>query len=998
MLQLLFIDGKNAGQTLLLTFERKWFGRQPTCDVVLDGETVERVHFAIERHGDKYFVFDNKSAHGTFLNGMRINSEAIQPGDQIRAGDHTMEVREVSETLLTEFRFVIDWTTGDRGSCILTCPKIVLGRKSVCHLQLNHIAVSAFHATVERRGEKIVISDSSSQAGTYVNGRRIVEQELKTGDVITICNFTLAVRQEENLCRLSVTELPEPQMPMAPVEGLPSNYQSVVVASEPMAPSTGPGRVGEVLPSAEITALPKWMQKAAPIWVPSSDILPNRFRMWATLGAVIFVAVAALYLWAANRHGVYTPAPTAIAHTSAHPKFHAQLAALGMTRDCAACHVAFERVQDNSCLKCHPQITIATYHRKFHRKISCTACHIEHRGAAYRAAHDVSSGCLASGCHTTFHEKTRRKMNMVELARVVDYENRPMNVPLSVAYDAPFRAPNDVMHTKHAGMKGECLNCHLSVVPFIKESSGPIRMRCLRCHGFGVEATVRARCYSCHFEHQTSQSEKVLAVVKFPDKPFAPLPPHRRANQSLILFLSALVAIPLIYFAVVSVGFRIEQKSFLARRAADMMPSAPFTVTETSSLTSATRSAVTPVAATPAVGTAEPTANQTPGQNLRPLIDIDLCVGCATCVHVCPFNVLEIVNEKAIAARLEDCTGYAACALECPTNAITLVPGGPMQQVELPVYNEKLETNVPGLYLAGEVTGKALIKIAINQGKQVVQSILETPPQKNGGYDVIVVGGGPAGVSTGIAAKAENLKVLVLEQSSVANTIQNYPRHKFVMAEPVMIPLYGPLWMEDASKETLLKCWTEIIQKTGLVVNEHEKVLAIEHHEGAFEVKSTKGAYAGKRVVIAVGKRGSPRKLNVPGEDLSKVAYNLLDAESYREKAICIVGGGDSGIEAANSLARTDLQNTVWIVHRAADFGKAKPRNQKKIKRSMDEGRVKAFFNAGVTAIKEKTVIVKTEGGHEEIDNDYIFIMAGGESPKKFLTECGIEFSRRALG
>jgi len=151
-------------------------------------------------------------------------------------------------------------------------------------------------------------------------------------------------------------------------------------------------------------------------------------------------------------------------------------------------------------------------------------------------------------------------------------------------------------------------------------------------------------------------------------------------------------------------------------------------------------------------------------------------------------------------------------------------------------------------------------------------------------------------------------------------------------------------------------------------------------------------------VILAIGKRGSPRKLGVPGEDSSKVAYNLIEVDSYRGKAICIVGGGDSGIEASYGLARQDLGNRVSLVHRADTFAQAKPRNQKKIKKYLDEDRVKAYFNSALVEIRERSVLVKTPTGVEEIDNDFVFVMVGGENPKKFLTECGIEFSQRPLG
>jgi thioredoxin reductase len=566
-----------------------------------------------------------------------------------------------------------------------------------------------------------------------------------------------------------------------------------------------------------------------------------------------------------------------------------------------------------------------------------------------------------------------------------------------VAFAARFE-PDGAMHQKHANLKASCEACHTGGDPSLVAANPQqpavrakelkdMHMRCLGCHGFGPESTLRDRCSSCHLMHPASK-RTVLATLRFPDSPTPREAPPQSSSSGLVIFAGALAAVPLFFVAIVLGGMRLDNKRFRAD--------------SEKSVSSAAATAVAVPASEPAVAEpvaeVKPTDNTTPGGNLRPQIDLDLCLGCGICVHVCPFNVLEIVNEKAIAARLGDCTGYAACAAECPTEAIVLVAGGALQTMELPNYDEHLETNVPGLYLAGEVTGKALIKVAINQGKQVIESIMKNPPAPGMQYDVIVVGAGPAGTSAALAAKAEGLKVLVLEQGTQANTIRNFPRQKFVMAEPVMIPLYGPLWIADTSKESLLERWEEVITSMALEIQEEEKVLRVVRDAGRFVVHSTKGKYEGARLVIAIGKRGSPRKLGVPGEDQSKVTYNLLDADAYRNQALCIVGGGDSGIEAACGLARPDLGNRVWLVHRAEDFSKAKPRNQKKIGKAMDEGRITAFFNAAVTEIREHSAFVKTPGGVEEIDNDFLFVMVGGENPKKFLSSCGIEFSNRPLG
>jgi thioredoxin reductase/ferredoxin len=780
--------------------------------------------------------------------------------------------------------------------------------------------------------------------------------------MVTIGPFDIAFSLTGEICILAIQDRTA-ELQEAP-KYVPGQYRDVVVA-----PRRAEG--GQAKPSAAITASPRWLQGRAPIWVPTSDILPNRFRsrtlLLFILGVLVWTAIAFARKW----DSAYSPGAVAQVHATA---------------GCASCHSDFVRVSDANCQRCHANRAAIDIHKR--KNVGCVDCHSEHRGASFDIARDAGGGCQAAGCHVTVHAAEKR---------ILVRQGAPepgLHVPPAVALAAHFEA-GDAMHDKHARLRASCAACHtggdfslVEAEPAIRAREvKAIRMRCLACHGFGPEGTLRERCYSCHLEHPMGNPAAVLTKLRFPAVPATRPRLAGVLPSGLLVFFGALVGVPAFFIAGMAGLIRVDHARFRAaieRR----VRSAPAGRT----------TAPAPSVEVDARAGPKTSDNQAPGGNLRPLINLDLCVGCGTCVHVCPFNVLEIVNEKAIAARLEDCTGYAACAAECPTDAITLVKGGALQTMELPAYDANLETNIPGLYLAGEVTGKALIKVAINQGKKVVESILKSPLERGAQYDVIVVGAGPAGTSAALAAKAEGLNVLVLEQGNQGNTIRNYPRQKFVMAEPVMIPVYGPLWMEDTSKESLLERWQEIVATTGLVIQEEEKVLRVIQAPGHFVVQSAKGEYRGARVVLAIGKRGSPRKLGVPGEDSSKVAYNLLDAEAYRGKAICIVGGGDSGIEASCGLARADLQNRVSIVHRTEDFGRAKPRNQKKIGKAMDEGRVNAFFNSVLTRIRENSVTVKTPAGLEEIDNDYVFVMAGGENPKKFLTECGIEFSQRPLG
>jgi thioredoxin reductase (NADPH) len=964
MLELIFLEGSRRGEAIRLNFDRAWFGRQSTCDFVLEGEHISRGHFFIERRGDDYVLVDNKSTNGTFVNRLRTTAVTLRAGYNIVAGTNEMQVREVAESERLPFRFVAE-RKGVESVQVIQQTSILLGRKSNCQLQLNEPSVSAIHAELAYHDGGVWVTDRSSGAGVYVNGQRVVSQQLSNGDLVTIKPFEITIALSDEKCDLGIRDCEE-ESPLAP-ENLPGNYQEAV-AAPPRA------EAGAAKPSASISALPHWMRAKAPIWVPTSDIQPNHFRSGIVVACLFGVLAWGGYALAAHRNTVYVPGPLTEKHSAI---------------DCASCHASFASVPAAGCAGCHGDVHVAKNHAAAaheKQKIGCAACHSEHRGASFAIARDVGGGCQAAGCHVTVHEKQKSILASAKPPAVA------AKIPAAVAFEMRFQnyadKTDDKMHKKHLDvLNGECGSCHTNGDPSIKVEREDMRARCLLCHGFGPDATLRQRCYSCHFQH-ASDPGTILTNVRSGDLPAGTQNLALADFRGALVFLSAIAVIPVFYFAIAVGNWRVRYGQFRAKMEASVV-AAPG------------RAAPGPALSGISVGSAivvpKPSDNRTPGGNLRPLIDLDLCVACATCVHVCPFNVLEIVNEKAIAVRLEDCTGFSACAAECPTEAIKLVAGGAMQTVELPVYDANLETNVPGLYLAGEVTGKALIKIAINQGKKVVESIMLKRPPPGEHFDLIVVGAGPAGASTALAAVDAGLKVKCLEQGTTANTIRNFPRQKFVMAEPVMIPLYGPLWMEDTSKESLLERWQQIISATGLVISEEEKVLRVATCPEGFLVQSTKGEYKGARVVLAIGRRGSPRKLGVPGEDSTKVAYNLLDADAYKGKAICVVGGGDSGIEAANGMARQDLENRVWIVHRTEDFSRAKPRNQKKIQKSMDEGRVKVFFNAAVVEIRERSMLVKTATGVEEIENDFVFVMVGGESPKKFLSDIGIEFSQRAL-
>ncbi|MFN7996246.1 MAG: NAD(P)-binding domain-containing protein [Bryobacteraceae bacterium] len=406
----------------------------------------------------------------------------------------------------------------------------------------------------------------------------------------------------------------------------------------------------------------------------------------------------------------------------------------------------------------------------------------------------------------------------------------------------------------------------------------------------------------------------------------------------------------------------------------------------------------------------------------RPLINASLCIGCGSCVDSCPeTGTLALAGGKAILAHPDRCTGQAECVKVCPTSAISLTHGSNLQTLRAPHVKENFETNVPGIYIAGELSGMGLIKTAINEGRMAVDSIkrrLEangewSPPIVSHGhdplilpaerpdegaiYDVIIVGAGPAGLSASLTALQQGLRYLTLEQGEVAATIRNYPRHKFLMAEPVEMPLYGSLYVGDGTKESLLGVWETILANTGVQVQTQERVESIVRQGACFLVTTGKGGYLTKNVVLALGKRGSPRRLGVPGEELSKVTYRLIEADTYEGKDILIVGGGDSAIEAALALSKAS-RNRVVLSYRGQVFDRARERNRKAILDAEDQRRIRVLRGSVVAEVLSHSVLLQQDQERIELPNDFVFVLIGGESPETFLQKVGIEIVEKVIG
>ena len=391
-------------------------------------------------------------------------------------------------------------------------------------------------------------------------------------------------------------------------------------------------------------------------------------------------------------------------------------------------------------------------------------------------------------------------------------------------------------------------------------------------------------------------------------------------------------------------------------------------------------------------------------QSQHPHIDAENCIGCATCTTVCPEgDVLAMLGGKAVIVNGYKCIGHSLCAEACPVGAITMVMASPSMGADLPQLTPEFETSVANMFIVGELGGMALIKNAINQGRECADTIATRIPGLRKGksssdvLDALIVGAGPGGISASLRAIEKKLNYITVDEGEVGGTVSKYPRQKLVMTSPVELPIYGKFKKTELSKEDLLAVWSEILRKAEFKFSKGEKVEDIKKGEdGVFTVTTTKGEHRSHTVVLAIGKGGIPRKLGVKGEDLPKVMYRLIEADHYVNKKILIVGGGDSAIEAAMGLAH-QVGNQVTLSYRKECFTRIKDRNDKRIQECIQKGKVNVIFNSMPVEFKEKSVLLEVNGKTQEMPNDFVWIFAGGEPPTAFLKKIGVRVGLRDM-
>lgn len=391
-------------------------------------------------------------------------------------------------------------------------------------------------------------------------------------------------------------------------------------------------------------------------------------------------------------------------------------------------------------------------------------------------------------------------------------------------------------------------------------------------------------------------------------------------------------------------------------------------------------------------------------QAQHPQIDGNYCIGCATCTTVCPEgDVLAMFGGKAVIINGYKCIGHSLCADACPVGAITMVMANPGVSADIAHVSPEFETTIKNIFIVGELGGLALIKNAINQGRDCVDTIARRMASFGGSrpdagvLDVLIVGAGPAGISASLRAIEKKLNYLTVDEGELGGTVAKYPRQKLVMTSPVEFPMYGKFKKMELSKEDLLAFWNQVLQRVDFNFRKGEKVLDIKKGaDGIFSVETSKGQHRARNVVLALGKTGSPRKLGVKGEDLPKVMYRLIEADHYVNKKILVIGGGDSAVEAAMGLAH-QIGNTVTLSYRQAQFSRIKDRNAQRIQECIRKGKLKVLFNSNPVEFTKDAVVLDVNGQTQRIPNDYVWIFAGGEPPTAFLKKIGIGFGSKDL-
>ena len=801
----------------------------------------------------------------------------------------------------------------------------------------------------------------------------------------------------------------------------------------------------------------------------------------------------------------YSPGPISTAHTS--PTFSSRgIADRANASSCSNCHGVTTGMEDN-CISCHSTKTFQPkiYDAHIREDIACSSCHTEHQGEDIRAGL-VSYG-LCSRCHNGAYKiKTGERAGSllpVPHGGTVGYpvENGKWQWKLTADDLRKRRLPEtwvsfnskEQFHNIHQmgrmANRMTCGDCHTAGVLGDARWRQSAKDECAKCHGMrgAPGAGQQANCSTCHQQHgQSEDLAKLLtdagtdnrrlktyidSLDKRPEategtrlatasanlfKGVGPADAIRQNKAALSLeslsnfgalpwyvWAALIVALPVTALAVIGVG-SARRKSYLQAASLEVRVPGTRELGASGSLD---------IEKLKAEGPAYP----------HPVVDPVLCIGCHACVEACPHDVLAIVNGIATPVAPDQCMEDTSCQVECPTNpkaCIVINTNKIIPPRRVPSRDQRLRTNVEGIYMVGDVSGVPLIKNAINEGGQVIDYIEEDlrreGPNSDADYDVAIIGAGPAGLSSAVIAKQHGLRYVALEQDALVSTIANYPANKYVFFKPDTVEARGgiPLPGVGEKKEAMLEAWTQTMLSNGVEIHQEESCKDIKREDGVFNVITElgkvkeKASYKARKVILAIGNRGTPMKLRVPGEELKtmvqpgptaarhcprcgearhghalhcvkcgaelpiktpppyedmRVKYKLSDPDDFVGKKCIVVGAGNSAIESAVDLTGFKRDgdsftftrtNEVTLVIRSDFKGDLKLGNKMNVYDCIDAGKIKVFFRTEIKEIKQNEVTlmdVRTKEEKTRLANDYVFALIGGEKPTKFLEGLGIK-------
>lgn len=951
--RLRFVAGPHELRHVFLGTAPVHLGRADGNDVVLFDVLVSSRHARVTVDEDgRVTLADVGGKNPISINGQPlVRPQVLEHGDLVSIGATVMEFGApgidpdqydpMSTVALPQPRFSF-------GGHVLVQPTLTIGRDPMSHLFLDDDeAVDRHHADIDFTYGEFRVRDLGD-SGTYVNGERVVERKLTTGDEISVGRYRIKVAIEAFSCALDIASpAPAAQETFAADFDSADPFRTMYRMALPRPPSDQSAvKAGEEPP-------PPPRKKVT--WVPPWDTR-RTWRKPLMAGSGVVLALGLVALLGVHRGTPFLSRPISSPHNSA--AFATRAEAEHGGASCAACHAPFGGVELARCAGCHEPQKPQEAHARTAGADTCLGCHLEHPTGTEPAKLLAVERC--AGCHEDRHER---------LLAVT-----PGPVQLEAPADAvrPGATAED-LHRIHAAIERRCAGCHAN-----QDQSGPVdpRTSCARCHG-PAERFRETACFECHQEHPASRAE--AESVAGGGGPFAAPPPEISIGYGLLLALPLLLVLGLHRVA----GERTRRR--------------------------------------PEEGPAEEIAAP---KKLIHIMD-EPCVGCGECVEACPYEVLALkINgdgkKVARVINFDSCNECNTCAEVCKPNALTRrPPGAPIPMIERADLDAHYMTSVAGLYLIGEAGGKSQLRNANNLGARTIKHLMYdgvvpgTAKAMGLDYDVLIVGAGPGGISAGITAANVGLGHAVLEKGPgvLRTLVEHYPKGKPTQSQPASVANIGalPMWnpAEHISKEEVLGLWEAEIAKHPVnflfrqEVTKLEPLAAPDAPCAGFRVTTSRGEYTAVRVILAIGTRGSPRRLSrVPGNELDKVRYALPDPDAHDGDDVVVVGGGNSALEAAVAIAlANDRRNRVTLVYRGEKFDKASQKNVAEVEALVKQGRLTLRTRTNPVEISEKGVKLKhDDGGEDVVKNDWVYCMLGADAPSKWLKSLGVRFAEKPQG